>query len=274
VNIQVAIGGIGGSGTRVVAKIIKDAGYFIGQDLNRPLDNLLFTLFFKRKEILTLSDEEFGILWSLFKRLMSQSSELSITEFETIKSLAKNSRLGHNSKWLQDRVDNLKKYSNYPHNKWAWKEPNTHIVIDKLLDKEENLKFIYVYRNGLDMAYSDNQNQLKLWGPTFLNDKTLEISPSNSLKYWCLTHQRMLSLKEKYSSRVLFVEFESLCRNPIEKVKEIEQFSESKITEERLEELLSSISLPSSVDRYKNYSLDNYDEKDIEYVKNIYKMSL
>ena len=268
--IKLAIGGIGGSGTRIVAKVIEDLGYFIGNDLNRPLDNLLFTLFFKRQNVLTLSTDEFEILWELFKRLMSQSSTLSSLELEKLEVLSEKNRLGHEKKWLKDRVEKIKNYEAYPHNKWAWKEPNTHIVIDKILEKEENLKFIYVYRNGLDMAHSSNQNQLKLWGPIFFNDFNLEISAHNSLKYWCLTHQRMLRLKEKYPHRVLLLEFESLCINPIAKIKEIEEFSESKMKKETLENLLSVITLPSSVNRYQKYSLDEYDKKDIEYVKDIY----
>ena len=42
-----AIGGLGGSGTRVYADILQQAGIFIGNDLNRELDNLLFTRLFK-----------------------------------------------------------------------------------------------------------------------------------------------------------------------------------------------------------------------------------
>ena len=47
----VAIGGIGGSGTRVVVEILQDLGYYVGDDLNPALDNLLFTLLFKRRSL-------------------------------------------------------------------------------------------------------------------------------------------------------------------------------------------------------------------------------
>ena len=42
----VVIRGIGGSGTRVVAAILRDAGIYLGNDLNVPLNNLSFTLLF------------------------------------------------------------------------------------------------------------------------------------------------------------------------------------------------------------------------------------
>ncbi len=57
----VVIGGVGGSGTRLIAQILKDLGYFMGNDLNEANDNLLFPLLFKRIEILSSSEEEFLI---------------------------------------------------------------------------------------------------------------------------------------------------------------------------------------------------------------------
>ncbi len=44
----VIIGGVGGSGTRVIAELLSKIGYYIGNDLNNASDNLLYTLIFKR----------------------------------------------------------------------------------------------------------------------------------------------------------------------------------------------------------------------------------
>ena len=43
----VAVGALGGSGTRVVAQIISDLGVDIGDNLNYPNDNLIFTALFR-----------------------------------------------------------------------------------------------------------------------------------------------------------------------------------------------------------------------------------
>jgi len=56
----IAIGGVGGSGTRLVAGALAAAGYFIGYDLNEASDNLTFSLLFVRREILDASDDEFA----------------------------------------------------------------------------------------------------------------------------------------------------------------------------------------------------------------------
>ncbi len=47
-NGPVVIGGVGGSGTRVVAAILSTLGFHLGNDLNESMDNLWTTLLFKR----------------------------------------------------------------------------------------------------------------------------------------------------------------------------------------------------------------------------------
>ena len=49
-NGPVVIGGIGGSGTRVIAEIVALFGFYLGRDLNDASDNLTFTLLFKRPQ--------------------------------------------------------------------------------------------------------------------------------------------------------------------------------------------------------------------------------
>ena len=47
---QIAVGGLGGSGTRVLAEILLNSGIYLGSELNIFHDNLLFTRFFKNPE--------------------------------------------------------------------------------------------------------------------------------------------------------------------------------------------------------------------------------
>src|SRR4051794_10431621 len=46
----IVVGGVSGSGTRVVASILREAGAYIGPDLNDDLDNRWFSLVFRRPE--------------------------------------------------------------------------------------------------------------------------------------------------------------------------------------------------------------------------------
>jgi hypothetical protein len=50
---------------------------------------------------------------------------------------------------------------------WGWRNPLSHIYLDFLSQYFKNLKYIFIIRNGLDMAYSNNQNQLINWGSFF-----------------------------------------------------------------------------------------------------------
>ena len=263
---MIAIGGVGGSGTRVVSDIFSKLGYFMGYDLNDSNDTLLFTLLFKRENILVANSDEFDFCWSIFKKIMSTKQPLTNSEFDYLKKLADEDRTLHSKEWLKERLNFLQ--SREAISLWGFKEPNSHIVIEKIIRKEKDLKFIYVYRNGLDMAYSSNQNQLKLWGSIFFNNKNILIDPTNSLKYWCMVHKRMESLKEKYIDKIYMLDFDKLCLDK-ENVLE-DMFNFLKIDKKNIEKSATLINAPSSMGRYKNKDINQFYKDDIEYIKNIY----
>lgn len=258
------IGGVGGSGTRLIAQIFQESGYFMGNDLNESNDNLLFTLIFKRESILIETDEEIERLSNIFVKIMTQESKLSAKETARLIELSSADRTLHQSDWLKERLN----YLNFTagNNKlWGWKEPNSHIVIEKLLHLHKDLKFIYVFRNGMDMAYSSNQNQLKLWGSIFLNQKDIEINPRNSLKYWCLAHKRILKLQKKYPTNITLLDFDKLCLEPLKTLAELDKIFN--INSVALESLVQA---PSSIGRYRSFPLENFDKEDLDFVASVY----
>lgn len=263
---MVSIGGVGGSGTRVVAQILKELGYFIGNDLNESNDTLLFTLLFKRENILLCNDDEFNLCWNIFKKIMSTKAPLDKKELKYLNDLASKDRTLHPKEWLEKRLNFLDQRRDVE--KWAWKEPNTHIVIERLLNNNKELKFIYVYRNGLDMSFSSNQNQLKLWGDIFFNEKNIEINPQNSLKYWCKIHKRMDSLYQTYHDRILMLDFDNLCTNKKNSLEGILNFLN--ISNMEINQLLDLIKVPGSLGRYKQENLKKFYDEDITYLKSMY----
>jgi hypothetical protein len=87
-------------------------------------------------------------------------------------------------------------------------------------------------RSGLDMAHSENQNQLSLWGQHFLGS-TRElgsgnggcnsgtwggmVGPGASLRYWCAVHKRVMRLgAELGPARFCLLNFDALCDKPQE----------------------------------------------------------
>jgi hypothetical protein len=264
----IAIGGVGGSGTRLVAEILMRAGFRVGSDLNASLDNLWFTLLFKRLEILDCSDAEFQTCVNLFAGRMCGGTDLTPAERIFLKDLARSSRLQHDSRWLDDRVASFCSAESdlARGGRWGWKEPNTHIVLARLMESMPTLKYIHVVRSGLDMAYSRNQNQLCLWGPRLLNMDPVPIDPRHALKYWCRVHAHLLDVFERFQGRCLLLNFDQLCMDPRRSLDRMLTFLEVDPSPLRIDTLASLIHPPASIGRYRGFDTSRLDPEDIRTV--------
>lgn len=211
----VAIGGVGGSGTRLVAAFVRELGFHLGDDLNAANDTLWFTLLFKWREVLQCDEAEFDLLTGALCSALA-GGRPATTEIETLVSrLAGMDRPQHSARWLQQRRDTLLAAAGAPGRSgpWGWKEPNTHVVIERLWQRLPGLRYIHVVRNGLDMAYSSNQNQLDMWGPQVLGSDG-SATPARALAYWCRVHERMLALQRANPGRMHWLDYDALCHEP------------------------------------------------------------
>jgi len=175
----VVVGGIGGSGTRVIANILKETGYYLGTDLNDALDNLWFTLLFKRPRWFQRQknlEAEVVKGLSLFEKIMKNKGGITRDEYLFLVSaffdifFNGHDHLGSGrARWSLQRIKNMLIRQSPEENQdqykgWGWKEPNTHIYLEFLSKYFSDLKYIFVIRHGLDMAFSKNQAQLYNWG--------------------------------------------------------------------------------------------------------------
>ena len=264
----IAIGGVGGSGTRLIAEFLKVLGYNIGSDLNDANDNLWFTLLFKRLEILSAREEDFVDLMDVFLAGMTASVVFSDQQVQLLKSLATADRPQHSMLWLEQRAKLLLEKNKLPIqlDRLAWKEPNTHIVITRLQKLLPKLKYIHVMRNGLDVAYSQNQNQRKLWGEAYLGRGCNEVTPSNSLQYWVEVHLKIL---KNSGNNVLLLNFDELCLSPSIGIRKVVDFLGMELSPLRLKYLESLVVPPVSMGRFRQYSLDVFDTKDLKVVEEL-----
>ena len=205
----VVVGGMGGSGTRVIAQLLQSLNFDMGSDLNESLDDLSFTALFKRPSLWPLQDHLSQLNEALDVYLASRGHKNTSWTSQThqttrVAQLLKSTR--QKDEWIEagslnDRAQFLAT-SGQPKPLWGWKEPNTHILLPFLIAALPNMKYIHVTRHGLDMAYSSNQTQLKLWGSRLLGRSVDAGLADDSLAYWCAVHERVLTLHERASQQI------------------------------------------------------------------------
>ncbi|SOD57700.1 sulfotransferase [Pseudoxanthomonas wuyuanensis] len=263
----VAVGGVGGSGTRLVAGILQSIGIFTGSDLNSSNDTLWFTLLFKREEILYCDEDEFDFLTRmLVSGLCGEAGPCEDGTISRLEALAVADRPQHAANWLKQRVESLTHALSVRRQmaRWGWKEPNTHIVIERLWRRLPRLRYVHVVRHGIDMAYSQNQNQLHLWGKHVLGSEG-EITPRRSLAYWCSIHRRMQCLTAKNPTQSLWLDYDALCRNPKPELRKLLEFLG--YSRDLADEIEIDIKVPPQ--RYLDADLDEFAPEDIEFVESL-----
>lgn len=263
----VAIGGVGGSGTRLIAQILRWLGYYMGDDLNEAFDNLWFTLLFKRAELWAAdrSQDDFEQAARVFRAVMCGDVALTSNQIAFVQRLVAD-RSQHTAAWLGQRAESLLLAA--PRRpttaRWGWKEPNTHVFIDRLQASFPAMQYIHVMRNGLDMAYSENQNQLRLWGAHVFGDDRFEIGPRWSLKYWCHVHRRIARLGEQLMpTRYMLLNYDAFCAAPRAGVRSLLRFLGAAVDAGVEAPLTASVRRPDSIGRFKRHGLDQFDADDI-----------
>jgi len=275
------IGGVGGSGTRVIAEILRAQGIYLGDDLNAASDNLWFTLLFKRAELFPDDNnlDEMNQGCDLFLKVMTWAQGvgqdvgpfLTLQDHRFLNRLAAEDRLQHPKEWLKQRVDSIQlKFSGQQsdatgNNRWGWKEPNSHFFVPYLKSRIPELRYIHVVRHGLDMAFSKNQNQLAFWGERLLGRPVDVNDPSDSLSYWCRVHQRVGRYADDLQGRFLSIDFDSFCVEPEKQMPELLDFVGVSGGDVALQSL--DVEPPGSTGRFRDRDLSVFRDEDLLFVQ-------
>lgn len=270
----IAIGGVGGSGTRLVADICRRLGFYVGSDLNPATDNLWFTLLFKRRELWKAAHTtpEFAIAADTFRTAMVGGTPIDASRVRWLRGIAATDRPQHPATWLNERVDSLiasTRASNQRVGPWGWKEPNTHIVLDRLDPAFPGLRYIHVVRNGLDMAHSTNQNQLEFWGPLVLGTTVPLSGPRASLSYWCAVHRRILQVGAAMQGRFMWLDYDALCAAPLDHLGTLLTFLGVAADLATLNDLVPLVQAADSAGRFRRHGLHVFDATDVAYVESL-----
>jgi hypothetical protein len=257
----IAIGGVGGSGTRSVAEIVRRLGYYIGDDLNQAHDNLWFSLLFKRAAVLTATVDEFAGLAEGFIARMRNGVGLPFC----LSFKPERQQFEHDAEWLAAR---LHSFATQPSSRtldqpWGWKEPNTHLVIEQWLRHLDNLIYVHVRRHPLDMAFGRNLNQLRNWAPMILHRPVTE-GPRDALSYWCAAERRIELIRRFHPDRVHIVEFDTICRDPERFVLGLATLLGVTELPERVTDIAGAVQQPALLPRTKAVDLSVFDAADLQ----------
>ena len=276
----VAIGGVGGSGTRVFAEIFRVFGFYLGDCLNKPLDNLWFTVLFKRPHWFSQNweknKEEIYRAIQLFNKTMTTglASSADPDEIIYVRNASKeilaypyNMGVDHlqAENILKSKPPDPLKYIG-----WGWKEPNTHVFLKYLATFFSDFRYIHVLRHGLDMAYSGNHQQFLNWGALngFAVQDKKSATPQNLLRFWIEANNQAVELgRTLLGEKFLVIRLEDLCRYPEASIKRMARFVGVDVDEDKLNQLSRLPILPGSSGRYRNHRLRAFPARDLAAVR-------
>jgi hypothetical protein len=223
------IGATGGSGTRIVARLARHAGYDLGSHLNEAEDALEFYPFHDRWINPFIANE--------YRHVALPARE------------AERMRQG-----FQQALERHLSGSTSESAHWGWKAPRTVYLLSFLHAQFPKLKFIHVLRDGRDMAFSKNQNQFRKHGRAVLNwrERWFCPLPVRSLLLWERVNLRAAEYGEAQLCENYYrVRFEDLCQSPLETTKRILKFLEANVDAESFAR--SEISPPASIGRWRGH---------------------
>jgi hypothetical protein len=194
----------------------------IGTTLNHALDDLWFTILFKRRDFAhansTATERAQAVDLYLRARTVGLHGNLNASEQTLMHNLT--AELAPQGSWLNGADQNaaaalVQSVGKAP-TRWGWKEPNTQVFLHDLDMGIPGLRYIHIMRSGVDMAFSGNTNQLQLWSRQFgLPDDPDTPTPVRQLRYWIASNRRVLDYgRERMAGRFMAIRYEAFCAHP------------------------------------------------------------
>lgn len=238
--VPVIIGGLGGSGTRVVAQILIALGYDLGSDLNEANDNLSITLLLKHyflgRRLVSGKPAASVRSLRLYKKIVRTTAALTLREKVWLCFLATRMALFgsgpnrlHAGPWAFQRLKRVFQRAkvNDISKRWGWKEPNSHVFLPVFSKVFADFKYIHVVRDGQYMRQSKNKNQLDLWYALYGMTRKAAVSgtPEAAYTYWERANARALAFKTQLRPDQFFLmHYEELCDSPKNEIERLLAF--------------------------------------------------
>jgi hypothetical protein len=211
------MGATGGSGTRVVARIARRGGLFIGTNLNPAEDSLDIAEYYDRWVNHVL--QGFDVVPEMR------------TELEALMER-------HRAPMMGER--------------WGWKEPRSMFLVPFLADEFPGMRFIHMVRDGRDLAFSKNQNQVRKHAWAMLGPAPVEPddSPPRSIALWNAANMAAADAGEgQLGDRYLRIRFEDLCSQPEQTAAQVLDFLD---LDGDPAELAGEVEAPPTIGRWRD----------------------
>jgi hypothetical protein len=224
------IAATGGSGTRVIARIAKLAGYNLGTNLNSSEDAL---------ELYAFHDT-----W-IDPFVSAQRGGRPMTPWQS-------------ARMKEDFYAALARHIPEAERRgtlWGWKAPRSIYLLPFLHAECPHLKFVHLLRDGRDMALSSNQNQLRKHGAAVLTfgERLFRSTAERSMLLWERVNLRTAEFGEsRMRDNYLRVRFEDICAAPLETTTRIINFLGTPIDPGPIAS--SEITPPKSLGRWRDCS--------------------
>jgi Sulfotransferase family len=219
ISAPLIIGATGGSGTRVLARLARHAGYNLGRHLNDADDALAFRTFHDRWINRFIAAQDRSVTGRISPGRHGDPGEpMPLSQKEGAQMTAD----------FREAVErHLSRTAAEKETHWGWKAPRSIYLLPFLHAQCPSLRFIHVLRDGRDMAFSKNQNQLRKHGGQVLSWRERWLNPEavRSILLWARVNIGAAEFGEtRLQEAYLAVRFEDLCAKPVEMTARIMRF--------------------------------------------------
>nr|WP_300540880.1 sulfotransferase [Maricaulis sp.] len=236
-----AIGALGGSGTRAVAEAFEKLGYRHGPALNRSRDCLAFTYLFVRTG------------W------MGTPLPAPAERLAAMRAIAQTGdhRLAPPLDALTDAI--VERSGPAGSAPFMIKEPNSHMFADAILESWPDAGFLFVHRHPLDMAFSANLNQLKRWGPDMgIAPERFDSVPAAQLEVWIRAYKAQMERQVRYPGRTAMLDYERFVETPSAILGEVWSALGGGADPDRLDRACQGVFVPQSRGRWREADLSQF----------------
>lgn len=224
----IVVGGTGGSGTRVVQTILTRAGVFMGLRLNFAGDAMDFEPFL---------DETINLVLVETRSLDYCLADLP----QTLRAEAMRGFARAAERFRRDRPIGMP---------WGWKNGRSMYLLPLIHARFPGMRFVHVLRDGRDMGFSENQNQLRKHYRSLFGEPADEASAEAAMRLWAEANLAVARWGERtLGNRYSRIRFEDLCAQPAESSAALAEGLGLPITLGDL--LASSVVPPSTIGRWR-----------------------